>query len=55
MEYITPEQYLKKHYNFTDEQCKLHDLLNQLWHLTYLSNKQFAEVLRKILNEVENV
>ena len=27
MEYMTSEQYLKKHYNFTDEQCKLHDLL----------------------------
>lgn len=53
--YEMKEKYLKKNYNFTDEQCKMHDLLTQLWHLTYLSNKQFAEVLRRILKEVENV
>lgn len=55
MEEMTTEQYLKKYYKFTDEQCKMHDLLTQLWHLTYMSNKQFAQVLSKILNEVENV
>ena len=53
--YEMKEKYLKKHYNFTDEQCKMHDLLTQIWHLTYLPNKHFAEVLRKILKEVENV
>ena len=53
--YEMKEKYLKKYYNFTDEQCKMHDLLTQVWHLTYLSNKHFAEVLRKILKEVENV
>lgn len=53
--YEMKEKYLKKYYNFTDEQCKMHDLLTQLWHLTYLPNKHFAEVLRKILKEVENV
>ena len=53
--YEMKEKYLKKYYNFTDEQCKMHDLLTQLWHLTYLPNKHFAEVLRSILKEVENV
>ena len=55
MEDFDEKEYLKKLYGFTDEQCKMHDLLTQLWHLTYLSNKNFAKVLRKILKEVENV
>lgn len=55
MEDFDEKEYLKKLYGFTDEQCKMHDLLTQLWHLTYLPNKHFAEVLRKILKEVENV
>ena len=55
MEDFDENEYLKKLFGFTDEQCKMHNLLTQLWHLTYLSNKNFAEVLRQILKEVENV
>lgn len=55
MEELETKEFLKRRFHFTDEQCKMHDLLTQLWHLTYLSNKQFAEVLRRILKEVENV
>ena len=55
MEELDTTEFLKRRFKFTDEQCKMHDLFTQLWHLTFLSNKQFAEVLRKIVNEVENV
>lgn len=55
MEELDIKEWLKRRFRFTDEQCKMYDLLTQLWHLTYLSNKEFAEVLRRIVNEVENV
>lgn len=49
------DEWLKRCFNFSDEQCKMHTLLTEIWHLSILPNKDFARVLRKILAEVENV